>query len=103
MIERGGVLLAWQLLSDPVTASGLPSSRPVWPITAKRIADHRLAYLTYEGPISGDRGRVRRLDAGTVVFDEIAPDRVAIALDGSQIRGGFVLEQAGESWTLSCT
>ena len=40
-----------------------------WPIQAGdyvvRIADHRRDYLDYEGPISGDRGRVRRVYAGT--------------------------------------
>jgi hypothetical protein len=39
-----------------------------WPIQAGdylvRIADHRRDYLDYEGPISGDRGRVRRVYAG---------------------------------------
>ena len=36
-------------------------------LEAARIADHRPAYLTYEGPVSGDRGTVRRLARGTVV------------------------------------
>lgn len=31
---------------------------------AQRIPDHRAAYLTFEGPINGDRGDVRRLAAG---------------------------------------
>lgn len=31
---------------------------------AERLFDHRPLYLTYEGPISGDRGTVRRLRAG---------------------------------------
>ena len=30
-------------------------------LRAERIADHRPRYLRYEGPISGDRGSVRRL------------------------------------------
>ncbi|MHC4948639.1 MAG: hypothetical protein ACYTG1_10300 [Planctomycetota bacterium] len=30
------------------------------------VADHRPVYLEYEGPISGDRGRVRRVAAGRV-------------------------------------
>ena len=34
---------------------------------ATRMADHRPAYLDYEGPISGDRGVVKRLARGTVV------------------------------------
>jgi hypothetical protein len=44
---------------------------------AQRIADHRPAYLTYEGPISGGRGgrgTVRRLRAGQVAaFDPREP------------------------------
>ena len=31
----------------------------------KQLADHRLAYLDYEGSVSENRGFVRRLDAGT--------------------------------------
>jgi len=36
-------------------------------IDAEHIGDHRPAYLTYEGPISGDRGTVRRLARGRIV------------------------------------
>ncbi|MFG0282948.1 MAG: hypothetical protein ACF8R7_00870 [Phycisphaerales bacterium JB039] len=35
---------------------------------AERIADHRRRYLTYEGPISGNRGRVRRLAEGQLAI-----------------------------------
>jgi hypothetical protein len=35
-------------------------------LNAERIADHRPMYLDYEGPISGDRGRVVRLARGTI-------------------------------------
>ena len=42
---------------------------PVWPLTKRvritRLPDHRREYLTYEGPVSGDRGRVSRVEAGT--------------------------------------
>lgn len=33
---------------------------------AEQIGDHRRAYLTYEGPVSGGRGAVTRLSAGRV-------------------------------------
>lgn len=33
---------------------------------AQKLRDHRRAYLDYAGPISGDRGRVDRVDEGTV-------------------------------------
>jgi hypothetical protein len=39
-----------------------------WPIDRPtkltRLPDHRQDYLEYEGPISGDRGNVRRVEAG---------------------------------------
>ena len=40
-----------------------------WPLAAgdqlTRIGDHRSEYLDYEGPVSNDRGHVRRIVAGT--------------------------------------
>ena len=47
MLESGGVLRTWRLLAEP-TAGG--------PIAAEPLGDHRIAYLDYEGPLSGDRG-----------------------------------------------
>ena len=35
-------------------------------ILAKRIANHRWAYLEYEGPISGNRGVVSRIAEGVI-------------------------------------
>ena len=41
-----------------------------WPITrhwpVHQFDDHRYAYLAYQGPISGDRGSVKRIDIGHV-------------------------------------
>jgi len=34
------------------------------PFLAEKIHDHRLEYLEYEGPISNDRGVVKRMDRG---------------------------------------
>lgn len=40
-----------------------------WPMEANaaitRLTDHRRAYLEYEGPVSGGRGQVKRVAAGT--------------------------------------
>ncbi len=44
-------------------------------VLAHRIDDHRPAYLTYEGPISGGRGTVKRLARGTVVSWQRTGDR----------------------------
>ncbi len=101
MLERDGVLMTWQLLTEPQGAESLP-------IRARRIGDHRLAYLTYEGPLSGGRGHVRRIDAGTVGFQEVAPDRLtackqtlSVTLDGSRLAGRFVLRREDNEWILS--
>jgi hypothetical protein len=48
---------------------------------ATRLADHRRAYLTYEGPISDGRGSVTRVAAGTCEVQE--------GPDGLRIRGAF--------------
>ncbi len=54
MFERDGRLLTWAC--------------PHWPaattVEATRLPDHRLAYLDYEGPVSLNRGEVRRIFAG---------------------------------------
>ena len=44
-------------------------------LLAERIADHRAEYLTYEGPVSGDRGHVKRLAAGRSIL-RVEADRV---------------------------
>jgi hypothetical protein len=43
-----------------------------WPIhhgsVLTKLADHRRAYLDYEGPLTGDRGSVKRVTAGTFLL-----------------------------------
>jgi len=58
LLEAGDVLKAWRLAQAPTASL----------IEAAEIADHRVMYLDYEGPVSGDRGFVKRWDAG--VFAE---------------------------------
>ncbi len=36
-------------------------------LAAEKIADHRRRYLDYEGPLSGNRGTVRRIAAGHII------------------------------------
>jgi hypothetical protein len=45
---------------------------------AQRLADHRPAYLDYEGAVPGDRGRVLRLAAGTMAIIAETPERVVV-------------------------
>src|SRR4051812_11331615 len=54
-----------------------------WPLAAGdvviRIGDHRRAYLEYEGPVSNDRGHVRRIAAGNCTIDA-SPTLVSIEI-----------------------
>ncbi|MFK7961181.1 MAG: hypothetical protein AB8G96_11730 [Phycisphaerales bacterium] len=61
--EGSGPLLSWRL------ATRLDRTRPAGPepavLHAARAAAHRAVYLTYEGPVSGNRGTVTRVASGT--------------------------------------
>ncbi len=59
LIEAGAVCRTWRLLDDPAGPG---------PWRAEPIADHRLHYLDYEGPVSGNRGHVTRWDRGTWIW-----------------------------------
>ena len=56
MVETGpgSTLASWRLNKWPVEQT----------MDAERLADHRREYLDYEGPVSGNRGVVRRVEAG---------------------------------------
>jgi hypothetical protein len=92
MLEAGGVLRTWRLNGPP---------RPGSAVTAERVGDHRLAYLDYEGPVSGGRGSVKRFDAGTFEWSDDTPQRVAVAVSGTTLTGRLELRGGPEGW--ACT
>jgi hypothetical protein len=90
MLEAGDALATWRLSAPPAAGAE---------VDAEAIGDHRPAYLDYEGPVSGGRGRVVRWDAGT--FDWLGRDegRVVVELDGGRVRGVARLERRdGGAW-----
>jgi DNA polymerase ligase (LigD)-like protein len=93
MLEAGQVLRTWRLSAPPRVGA---------PIPAVASFDHRPIYLSYEGPVSGDRGRVVRWDAGTFQWESDAPGRVSVRLHGARLQGRAVLEEIeGEAWLFS--
>lgn len=82
LAERDGVLHAWRLLTEPVAEED---------VAAEPNFDHRLFYLDYEGPLSGDRGRVARWDAGTCDWLRTDPECTEIALRGTKLAGRVVI------------
>jgi hypothetical protein len=94
MIERGDVLETWQLARNPLTPGP-------WPIPARRIGDHRKAYLEYEGPVSRNRGHVSRIDAGFVNRIDRTPTCYALQFTGAKLSGEFTLADTPDGqWTL---
>jgi hypothetical protein len=60
---------------------------PTWPPLPgdvwEEMPEHRRDYLEYEGPVSGHRGDVRRIDAGTINHVVLAtdPPTLGVALE----------------------
>ena len=62
-----------------------------WPLTSRShlepLGDHRRAYLDYEGPVSGNRGGVRRVAAGMHVVRDDHPTHLTLELeDGTALK-----------------
>ncbi len=78
MLEAGPALATWQLARNCL-ALGEGESAP-----ARKLPDHRLAYLTYQGPVSGGRGQVKRVCEGT--FKTLVDNRhcLVVCLDAPE-------------------
>ncbi len=89
LLEAGDTCRTWRLLAEP---------GPGCTVLAEPIADHRPRYLTYEGPVDGDRGVVARWDAGTFAIIGETADRVEVTLSGGRLHGFCVLANDGGAW-----
>lgn len=90
LLERDGVLKAWRLPADfdPRTSA-----------TAEAVADHRVHYLDYEGPVSDGRGDVARRDAGGLTWELVEDGRAVVALAGARLFGRWeLLRLEGTRW-----
>ena len=97
MLEHGPGLLTWRLEANPLAGVGDP-------MPARRIFDHRKAFLAYEGPISGNRGQVRRVESGTVEFEKLTSRESAFRLSGVRLAGRYALVcQTGDDWLFAAT
>lgn len=93
MLDAGTLLRTWALDESP---------QPGRQFAALPLAPHRRDYLTYEGPVSGNRGSVARWDAGECLLDSDEPDKVVLRLAGAKYSGRITLQAAGERWAASC-
>lgn len=89
MLEADGTLRTWTLEEPPAAGRA---------VAAQTLADHRIEYLDFEGPVSGGRGTVRRWDRGT--FELLAESGVGleVRLMGERIAGRALLRHCAGGW-----
>lgn len=91
MFEDGDSLVTWAIAE-------LPSDRPQ---AAAELAPHRREYLTYEGPVSQNRGRVERVAAGSFEWLQRNELHWVAALQSTALTGELHLKRAEEkTWRL---
>jgi hypothetical protein len=98
----------FDLMFETAAGSALATWRSeFWPIshatTLVRLDDHRPHYLTYEGPVSGNRGAVHRIESGTIVYRSPAPDSIEVILQSDSRTIGLKLArvEAGDTHWLA--
>jgi hypothetical protein len=116
MLESGDMLRTWRLMQLPrlwkaahdqtvAQFRSCPALAESDAIAAAQLGDHRLAYLDYEGDVSGGRGRVIRVATGTYAYASEAILQIKCKLEGDSVDGHVVLERKTpqeESWMLLC-
>jgi len=91
LLQHGDSLRAWRIS---------PALPILFPCLALPLPNHRLIYLDYTGPISGNRGTVQNYDRGTLQWLHISEDDLQFYLEGRQLRGTFRLQMRDGRWEL---
>ncbi len=92
MLEQSQGLWTWALEAPPTNR----------PVSALRLADHRKAYLEYEGPLSGNRGEVSRWDWGHYRLLHHTDRELVIVFQGRKLQGSWRLSRQSppDHWRL---
>ncbi|HBL44424.1 DNA polymerase ligase N-terminal domain-containing protein [Gimesia sp.] len=103
MLEEAGVLKTWRLPEPP--AIDAASDDTSLDLVAESLPDHRLVYLEYEGPVSGERGTVTRWDKGSFTLLEKKEGLYVALLTGEELAGRVTLRQRDQEnqWDLNYT
>lgn len=97
--DSAAPLLTFRLDADPFLS--LPSSAH-----ADRLPEHRRAYLSYEGPLTDNRGSVARVRSGRAVIHASTPDLLRAEIDwgdGPVLLDAAPVEPASDRWILRAT
>ena len=90
----GGLLWTWAFAAEPGAEQQA---------TAERLANHRTAYLDFEGPISGGRGHVRRVMEGEFRFLRADSDRVELDVASGRLprQVRMLCQQSDQRWKVT--
>jgi hypothetical protein len=88
MLEVGGILKTWALPEMP---------QPATDVQCEALPDHRLAYLDYEGPISGGRGSVERWDRGQYTVEHKDDSEWIVQLAGKRLSGKAAVRRCADA------
>jgi bifunctional non-homologous end joining protein LigD len=92
MLESGGILQTYRLGKAPSQILHLA-------VSAVKIFDHPLKFLTYEGPVNKGRGNVRIADSGSYKIVHQTHNRIELDLNGKILKGKFTLTNIeGDNW-----
>ena len=117
MLEYGDVLRTWALERLPrdwefahARTSTQYADCPLLAmdntVAAVQLTDHRRDYLELEGALSGDRGAVVRVAAGTYYSEQESPSNWQVVLQNDDLAGRVWLSRTETEylqWTLSCS
>jgi hypothetical protein len=107
MFETGDVLRTWSLCELPLKWAAIADTELRVAVSngntvaADQLGDHRPAYLDFEGPVSGDRGSVQRLDGGHFETLQSDADACEVVLTGEVLQGAISLRRNGVNWRLT--
>lgn len=87
MMEKPHKLETWRFNMLPGKA----------PFLAEKSNDHRLEYLDYEGPISRNRGTVKKIDNGTYKLIADSEFFIIIEIVGEKYQGTINLDKLGQN------
>lgn len=91
MFEADDRLLTW-------TVPTLPE--PLQSVKGIQLPDHRIAYLSYQGEVSGNRGSVKRIDQGSYWVECEAENDFELRLKGESLQGQIRFNKQSDSWQI---
>lgn len=97
-------LCTWRLHKEPNRENCDRTCMQIIP--AEQLSDHRKDYLTYEGPVSNNRGSVSQWDSGTYELLSEENGSLEIEFDGIHLQSVFHLIRNGnnpQAWQFVAT